>query len=91
MGYKLTLGKFDPDCLHLDISNIKNISLTDNDLYQQGAFWVQDEASSLVVRYANPKLDDLVWDSCAAPGGKSFQVLLRKLSKEIKGTSLLDN
>ena len=76
MGYKLTLGKFDPDCLHLDISNIKNISLTDNDLYQQGAFWVQDEASSLVVRYANPKLDDLVWDSCAAPGGKTIGLSL---------------
>ena len=74
MGCSITLGVFDPDCLHLDSSS--NFSLTDNDLFHEGAFWVQDEASSLVVRYSNPRLGSYVWDSCASPGGKTIGLFL---------------
>tara|TARA_A100001037_G_scaffold306700_1_gene354264 strand:- start:5339 stop:6700 length:1362 start_codon:yes stop_codon:yes gene_type:complete len=77
MGYNLTPGLFDPDCLHLATSpNVRNNSLTDNDLFREGAFWILDEASSLVTRYANPKSGNLIWDSCAAPGGKTVGLYL---------------
>ncbi|MED5579694.1 MAG: 16S rRNA (cytosine(967)-C(5))-methyltransferase RsmB [Nitrospinota bacterium] len=73
MGYNVNVGAFDPDCLHLDTSSKSgNLFLADNNLFREGAFWVQDEASSLVVRYANPTLNSRVWDCCAAPGGKTI-------------------
>ena len=77
MDYNVTPGIFDPDCLHLaTASNIRNNSLTDNDLFREGAYWILDEASSLVIRYANPKSGNLIWDSCAAPGGKTVGLYL---------------
>ncbi len=39
--------------------------------FQNGWFSVQDVSASLVVRLADPKPDQLVYDLCAAPGGKT--------------------
>ena len=43
---------------------------------QRDRWWyVQDEASQLVAQLLEPELGDLVWDVCAAPGGKSLTLL----------------
>lgn len=41
-----------------------------------GAYFVQDPASRLCVRALNPQPDDLVIDTCAAPGGKTLSAAL---------------
>ena len=48
--------------------------LADLDSFQNGAFYVQDISSMLVAHLANPKVDDVVIDVCAAPGGKSLHM-----------------
>jgi 16S rRNA (cytosine967-C5)-methyltransferase len=40
--------------------------------YAQGAFFVQDSAQSLVLRYLDFPDQGAVYDACAAPGGKSM-------------------
>jgi 16S rRNA (cytosine967-C5)-methyltransferase len=39
--------------------------------YAEGAFIVQDPAHALVARYAAVQPNELVYDACAAPGGKA--------------------
>ena len=38
--------------------------------YDTGDFFVQDPAQALVIRYASFPADAIVYDACAAPGGK---------------------
>jgi 16S rRNA (cytosine967-C5)-methyltransferase len=40
--------------------------------YAEGAFFVQDPAQAMVVRYASATPDMTVYDAAAAPGGKSI-------------------
>ncbi len=40
-------------------------------LHELGAYYIQDPSAMLVSYFLNPKEDDLVFDMCAAPGGKS--------------------
>lgn len=40
--------------------------------YNEGLFFVQDEASQIAVTALDPRQGDVVIDVCAAPGGKSF-------------------
>ncbi len=42
------------------------------DAYKKGLFHAQDFASQVCVSQLNPQLDDVVFDMCASPGGKSF-------------------
>ncbi len=47
--------------------------------YQDGSWWVQDFSSSLPLININEKiLGENSFDMCAAPGGKSFQILSKK-------------
>ncbi len=39
--------------------------------YEEGAFIVQDPAQALVSRFAAPEMGAVVYDACAAPGGKT--------------------
>ena len=48
--------------------------LADLDSFQKGAFHVQDISSMLVAHLANPREGDVVFDVCAAPGGKSLHM-----------------
>lgn len=70
---KLNAERLPLDSLRLhDKSNISEL-----DGYQQGAWWVQDFAASLAVKTLLPVgLKNLrVLDLCAAPGGKTAQLL----------------
>lgn len=42
--------------------------------YGEGGWWVQDAAAALAARVLAPKDTDLVFDLCAAPGGKTLQL-----------------
>jgi 16S rRNA (cytosine967-C5)-methyltransferase len=44
--------------------------------YAEGAWWVQDLAASLPVRVLRPTSGERVLDLCAAPGGKTAQLLM---------------
>jgi len=42
--------------------------------FQEGAFYVEDEAAQLIPLLLDPQPGDIVLDACAAPGGKSTHV-----------------
>ena len=49
--------------------------------FSQGDWWVQDFSSSFPLQNLNIELDGKkILDTCAAPGGKSFQLLSKKLN-----------
>lgn len=52
--------------------NVKGEGLLDTDMYKNGEFSVQDEASQLVTQYLKPEPTDFIIDVCAAPGGKTL-------------------
>jgi 16S rRNA (cytosine967-C5)-methyltransferase len=54
--------------------------------FRDGAFIVQDPAQALLARFANVPADALVYDACAAPGGKTI-ALGRKARVVIAGDS----
>lgn len=43
----------------------------DSDLYKEGYFSIQDEASQLAIQLLDPRPEERLLDLCAAPGGKS--------------------
>ena len=45
--------------------------------FREGAFAIQDEASSFVVRALDPRPGERVLDACAAPGGKAGDIACR--------------
>lgn len=49
-----------------------NINIAQTELFKQGKITVQDTAASLVCKLLNPQENTLVYDLCAAPGGKTF-------------------
>ena len=50
----------------------KGTGILEHDLFREGWFSVQDEASTLAADTVNPKPGNLVVDVCAAPGGKTM-------------------
>ena len=50
----------------------KGTGILEHDLFREGWFSVQDEASTLTADTGNPKPGNLVVDVCAAPGGKTM-------------------
>ncbi len=57
------------------------IDVGKNKLYNDGLFYVQDLASQKAVSVLNPTADSRVLDMCAAPGGKSFTMVLLMQNK----------
>jgi 16S rRNA (cytosine967-C5)-methyltransferase len=51
-----------------------NVSLVELGAFRKGLFFVQDPASTLVVRYANVPPGSVVADLCASPGGKALEL-----------------
>lgn len=70
----------------------KGIDISNNPLYADGQFFVQDTASQKVVSIFNPKPNERVLDMCAAPGGKSFSIaILMQNSGEIVSCDLYEH
>lgn len=59
-----------PDSLRLR----GGVALTELEPFQQGLFFVQDPAATLVTRYAAVEPGSVVADLCAAPGGKALEL-----------------
>ena len=57
-----------PDALIINSGN----AVFKTDAYKQGLFHAQDFASQICVQQLNPQQNDIVFDMCASPGGKSF-------------------
>ena len=55
------------------VNNHKNISDLPN--YNKGDWWVQDMATMLPIHLTTSIKNKKILDMCAAPGGKSFQIL----------------
>ena len=51
--------------------------------FQEGAFYVEDEAAQLIPLLLDPQPGDIVLDACAAPGGKSTHVAALMQNKGI--------
>lgn len=58
---------YSPDGLLVE----KRGAVTDLPQFEQGLFYVEDEAAQLVARLLDPRPGELVLDACAAPGGKA--------------------
>ena len=52
----------------------KHIKISQNPIYLEGAFEIQDENSQRVAHWVNPKIGDIIVDSCAGSGGKSLHI-----------------
>lgn len=46
-----------------------------------GLWFVQDEASCITAKIISPEKDDIIIDTCASPGGKSFSLAIDKKDK----------
>lgn len=62
--------------------------------YAEGNWWIQDVAAALPVRAMGPVRDQTVIELCAAPGGKTAQLIARgadviAVDKSLKRTALL--
>jgi 16S rRNA (cytosine967-C5)-methyltransferase len=62
---------------------------TDLPGYAEGGFVVQDPAQAMVIRFAAPPADAVVYDACAAPGGKTI-ALGRVSRRVVAGEARLD-
>ena len=69
LGYQVDLCQLADTGLH-----VKGEKLLDTDLYRNGYFSVQDEASQMVSKMLRAERGQQVVDLCAAPGGKSLSV-----------------
>ena len=58
---------FSPEGLFLKKSPV----LTEERLFQEGLYFVQDESSQVVSRLLSPQPGERILDACAAPGGKT--------------------
>lgn len=65
----------------IEVKNLKNIR--GNKFYKLGFFHVQDISSGLCCKILNPKRGDILFDMCAAPGGKSFTLAQMMLNDGI--------
>jgi 16S rRNA (cytosine(967)-C(5))-methyltransferase len=69
-GIECYYGEISPACIVLP----KRHQLTTLDMYRQGWFGIQDEASQLVGYAASPQSNDIVLDACAGAGGKALHI-----------------
>ena len=63
-------GKTSPSCIIIS----ERKQLTSLDIYKQGYFTIQDEASQLVGYCIDPNSKDTILDACAGAGGKSLHL-----------------
>lgn len=64
----------EPGSLPFSVKVSKGRSVEQFPGYREGLFVVQDEAAMLPALALKPKPGEVVWDVCAAPGGKSTQL-----------------
>jgi 16S rRNA (cytosine967-C5)-methyltransferase len=75
------------------IIKISNTGSIENlNAFKRGMFYIQDISSNIAVTSLAPKENDVVYDVCSAPGGKSFSsALLMKNKGTIKAFDLYEH
>ncbi|MBO9130209.1 16S rRNA (cytosine(967)-C(5))-methyltransferase RsmB [Bacillus sp. 165] len=63
-----------PGDLSEDAIKIKKGNIAHTSAFREGLLSIQDESSMLVARVLDPSEDDVILDSCAAPGGKTCHI-----------------
>lgn len=56
------------------IINLNGFDLVDNELFEDGLFYIQDDASILVSEILAPAPGEFIIDTCASPGGKTTHI-----------------
>ena len=80
-GVRTQPGHYLPYCLYLSGTD----SITALPGYREGAWTVQDESSMMVAEAAGIEPGDIVYDVCAAPGGKSMHCASKLLASGAEG------
>lgn len=75
-GYKVQNGRLCQNAIIIEGPNIVS-----NNIYEEGYYSIQDEASMLTSEKLNPQKGDFVMDVCAAPGGKTLAIAERMDNK----------
>ena len=68
-GFQVEAGSLSPRSI---LVTGKGTGILEHELFREGWFSVQDEASTLAADTAGPEAGNLVVDVCAAPGGKTM-------------------
>jgi 16S rRNA (cytosine967-C5)-methyltransferase len=66
-GAAVQAGRYAPDVITVFPGHLG----VDDALFHQGAYYIQDEGSSLVAHAVNPQPGEVIHDLCSAPGGKA--------------------
>jgi 16S rRNA (cytosine967-C5)-methyltransferase len=79
-GLEVTLGSLSEDAVTIERGNFANTTA-----FKEGFLTIQDESSMLVSRVLGPEKNDIILDSCAAPGGKTTHIaeLLQNTGKVV--------
>jgi len=73
----------------LIVKTSKDASANQNQYFSEGHYYIQDEASMMVSQYLSPRPGEIVFDLCAAPGGKTTHMAqLMELSGKIRAFDL---
>jgi len=70
----MTVKKSDLTESGIFVENLNGLSVDLLDLFKEGYFYIQDDASILVSEMLEPYEGDKVLDVCAAPGGKTTHI-----------------
>ncbi len=69
-GLEVSPGRYAPEAVRIEGHPV----FERLESFKKGLFFLQDEASMLVVHALSPQVGDLVIDVCAAPGGKTTHI-----------------
>ena len=75
-GYNALLSPLSNDGIILSCGKVTNLPG-----FEEGLFFIQDEASNMAIKALNPKEGDFLIDTCACPGGKSFLSAIKMNNK----------
>ena len=70
-----------PNCF---VINKSSINLSNSNFFKQGKFTIQDISAALISQFALPKFARLIFDLCAAPGGKTCNIAELNIAELIK-------
>ncbi len=74
----------------LEIQNTSNIAELTS--FRNGEFFVMDKSAQLAIKFANIKENQVIFDMCSAPGGKSFcSSVYTKNTGEIKSFDIYEH
>lgn len=75
-GFSVESGLYVPSALRLEKGGV-----FDGEQFENGEFFVQDEASQMCVEVLGAQAGELVIDTCSCPGSKSFGSAIRMQNK----------